>query len=190
MRGRALEPKVIAGIALMVLATGIGALTMQHASRRIAVWQLDHGLAAGTRLAAGDVHVAEVAIEPGAAAYAGTGMPVIGRVLSRDLATGELLPVAALGSRAAAHDRVTVPVEPMHLPPSLRRGQRVDVWLTPRLADGALGETRRALQGALVDAVSEFSGHSGVVLTVPRGAVADLVAALRLGAVDLVGVAS
>jgi hypothetical protein len=117
-------------------------------------------------------------------------MAVVGRVVSRDLAAEELLPLAALRGGLVDHERVTVPVEPMHLPPSLRRGQRVDVWLTPRLPDGVLGETRRVLRRALVDSVdpSDVSGHAGVVLAVPHAEVALLVAALRLGAIDLVGV--
>lgn len=190
MRGRALEPKVAVGIVLMVLATVVGALSMQHATRRTAVWQLGHALAAGSRISAGDVHVAEIAIDQGTTAYATIGMAVVGRVVSRDLAAEELLPLAALRGGPVDHERVTVPVEPMHLPPSLRRGQRVDVWLTPRLPDGVLGETRRVLRRALVDSVdpSDVSGHAGVVLAVPHAEVALLVAALRLGAIDLVGV--
>lgn len=189
MRNRWFEPRVLIGIALMVLATVVGALSMQHATQRVAVWQLDSGLAAGTRIASNDVHIAQVAIDQGVGAYAAAGTVVVGRMLVHDLAAGELLPLAALAHTTAAHDRVTVPVEPLHLPPGLRRGQRVDVWLTPRLQDGALGETRRVLGAALVDAVdsAEVSGQPGVVLSVPRAQVAVLVSALRQGAIDLVG---
>jgi len=189
MWSRTFEPKVLMGVAFMVLATVIGALSMQHATRRVAVWQLDAGLAAGTRISLADVHIAEVAIEQGADAYAGAGTTVVGRVLLRDLAARELVPLAALTRTAPVRDRVTVPVEPLHLPPALRRGQRVDVWLTPQSDDGTLGATRRVLADVLVEAVdaAEVSGRPGVVLAVPRTQVAMLVSALRQGAIDLVG---
>lgn len=189
MRSRTLEPKVLAGVALMVLATVVGALSMQHATQRVSVWQLDAGLAAGSRIASADVHIAEVAIDQGVDAYAPAGASIVGRVVLHSLAARELVPLSALSSTRPERDRVTVPVEPLHLPPALRRGQRVDVWLTPRAEDGALGVTHRVLASALVDAVdaAEVSGQPGVVLAVPRSDVALLVSALRQGAIDLVG---
>ena len=55
------EPRIVTGIGLMVLATVLGGVVMQRASARVAVWQTDHVIAAGTVLGPGDVHVAEVA---------------------------------------------------------------------------------------------------------------------------------
>lgn len=190
MRSRALEPKVLIGVALMVAATGIGALSMQQASRRVSVWQLDSALAAGTRITAADVHIAQVAMEQGVGTYATASTAVVGRVLLRDLASLELVPRAALSGTLPERDHVSLPMEAQHLPPALRRGQRVDVWLTPQAEDGAPTSSRRVLAAALVDAVnaSDVSGRPGVVLAVPREQVAMLVSALRQGDIDLVGV--
>jgi hypothetical protein len=190
MRRRSLDPKVIVGIVLMVTATAIGALTMQQASRRIALWQLDHGLSAGTRLTQADVHAVEVALGRGVNVYATVSTPVVGRVLARDVSGQELLPLSVLQGASRAPDRVTVPLEAMHLPPNLRRGERVDVWLTPALANGSSGKSQRVLAAARVDAVAttDVSGRPSVVLAVRRSDVAMVIAALRLGAIDLVGV--
>ena len=189
MRGRAIDSKVVIGIALMVFATGGGALTLQQAARRVAVWQLDHGLSAGTRIRSEDLHVAEVAIGANVGVYATVESVVVGRELTRDVAAQELLPLAALQQRAPQAERVTLPIEPMHLPPSLRRGERVDVWLTPLLLDGKPGTAQRVLARALVERVgeSDVSGRPSVVVAVPHSAVAALVTALRMGSLDLVG---
>lgn len=190
MRGRTVEPRLVAGVGLMVLATVLGAMTMQHASRRASVWQLAHGLSAGSVITAADVHVAAVAIDQGAGAYVDAGTVVVGKTLTRDLHSMELLPQSALADDVRADDRVTVPVEPLHLPPDLRRGERVDVWITPVATNGEVGETRRVLAAVRVDAVdgADASGHPAVVLAVPRPKVSVLVSALRIGAIDLVGV--
>lgn len=189
MRGRAIDSKVVIGIALMVLATGGGALSLQQATRRVAVWQLDHSLSAGTRIRSDDLHVAEVAIGANAGVYATLEAVVVGRELTRDLAAQELLPLAALRQRAPQAERVTLPIEPLHLPPNLRRGERVDVWLTPVMLDGKLGAAQRVFARALVDRVgeSDVSGRPSVVVAVPHSAVAALVTALRIGSLDLVG---
>ena len=189
MRGRAIDSKVVIGIALMVFATGGGALTLQQAARRVAVWQLDHSLSAGTRIRSEDLHVAEVAIGANVGVYATVDAVVVGRELTRDVAAQELLPLAALQQRAPQVERVTLPIEPMHLPPSLRRGERVDVWLTPMLLDGKPGTAQRVLARALVERVgeSDVSGRPSVVVAVPHSAVAALVTALRIGSLDLVG---
>lgn len=185
------NPRVLAGIALMLVATGLGALTMQRATARVQMWQVSHDLAAGTTLAAGDVHLAEVAVDDHGA-YVAVAQRPVGRVLIRDLAAGELLPRTAIGGASPAVALVTLPIDPLHLPAELRRGQRVDVWCTTRTEDGRIGTTERVLSRALVDAAPgpDASGRSGVVLAVPRDAVPPLVSALRGGELDLVAVRS
>lgn len=186
------DPRVIGGVFLMVLATALAGVVLQRASQRLTAWQVGHGMAAGTRLAASDVHVAEVAVDGVGVVYASTREAIVGRVLMRDLAAGELVPRSALGRRDLDHDRVTVPIEPLHLPPGLRRGQRVDVWRTGHDEHGQIVDTTRLLEQVLVDAVSgaDVGGRTGVVLSVPRSAVATLVAGMRTGDLDLVGVGS
>ena len=77
------EPRIVTGIGLMVLATVLGGVVMQRASARVAVWQTDHVIAAGTVLGPGDVHVAEVAGDLDAYALAST--TVLGRTIGREI---------------------------------------------------------------------------------------------------------
>ena len=109
------------------------------------------------------------------------------------MSTGELLPAGALGDDAQhappAH-LMAVPVQSGHLPPGVDRGDLVDVYVTPH--DAA---ARRVLASAtVVDVADAGAGLRDpgadvtVVLQVPDGEVPDVVAAVRSGDVDLVGV--
>lgn len=192
MRPSTLQPRVVAGIALMLVATVAGAFVMQRSAARVTVWQVERDLAAATRLAPGDVHLAEVAVEEASRVYLPADVPVVGRTVAHDLSAGELLPRTALVRSAAPARLVTLPVEPLHLPLMLDRGQRVDVWLTPTGTDGSVGASRLVIARALVFTVqaADASGRTGVVLAVPDSRVAVLVSALRVGSIDLVGSAS
>lgn len=180
------EPRVVAGIALMLIATVLGGLFLQGASQRVTVWQLSHAVAAGTRLTAAEVHTATAA--PGAEhVYADVHQEVIGRVLVRDLSAGELLPRAALGRDAPPLHLIAVPMERLHLVPGVRRGVRVDVWWTPRLEGGAIGPTRRIVDDVLVGGVTEsgVGGSAAVMLALEPAEVHDVLAATRTGSIDL-----
>ncbi len=179
------EPRVIAGIALMIAATIIGALFMQRATQRTTVWRLSHSLTAGTVISSSDVHLSEVSIDGGG--YAGAGTAVVGRALKHDIGAGELLPVAALTAHSPKLDEVSVPVAKLHAPPDLRRGQRVDVWWSSKTSSTNLVSTARVLHAVRVlgVATSDVGGGQGMVLAVPPAQVRALVLALRSGEIDL-----
>lgn len=188
MRSLIHEPRVIAGIALMLIATIAGGLLLQHSSRRITVWQLSAPLTAGSVVTSRDVHLAEVAIDGAEDLYAPASARVSGRTLSRDVVAGELLPKSAFAPSVAPFDEVSIPVERMHAVSDLARGERVDVWWSDTPDQGQPVHTRRVLQHVRVAAVSdsEMAGAVAVVLAVAADDVAELVTALRSGRIDLV----
>ena len=185
MFGLLREPRILSGIALMLIATALGAVTLQRASARVSVWQVDHTVAAGTALQASDVHLAEVAGDLDA--YASSGATVIGRIVNRTLAAGELLPNAALGGRRAVIDEVMVPATALHMPDALQRGELVDVWLSTTEP----AQTIRVLTAVRVvrTITADVGGGRGVALAVPPDRTGALVTAIRRGEVDLVRVA-
>lgn len=168
----------------MVSATIIGGLYMQRATARISVWQVDHAVAEGTVLAAGDVHLTEVAGD--VHSYAAADQRVLGRAVSRSLAAGELLPKSAFGNPAQDYDDVMVPSTSLHMPDDLVRGELVDVWMTS--TDPAF--TVRVLESVRVlrTIAADVGGGRGVALAVPPKRTAALVTALRRGELDLVRV--
>jgi hypothetical protein len=181
----------------VVLSVVLGARVLASADDRVQVWSLASPLSAGTTLDASDLVAVPVALDD-LAAYVPASTYLVGQVLRRDVGAGELLPSAAVGEGGAVDRRlVTVPVDPLHAPPGLARGERVDVYVTP--ADGAAVGSgvdvlpSLVLEGALVDdpGAADASGVTelvGVVLDVSAADADRAVAAARAGDVDLVRV--
>jgi hypothetical protein len=185
------------GVALVVVSVVVGSRVLASADDRVAVWSVASPLAAGTTLAADDLVATPVAVDD-LAAYAVTSTDLVGRRTTRDLGAGELVPLSALAGEQPADRRlVTVPVDPLHAPPSLARGETVDVYVSPK--DGAsVGAgldvlPALVLPGALVadpgslDAAGT-TDQLGVVLDVAARDADRAVAAARGGEVDLVRV--
>lgn len=117
--------------------------------------------------------------------------PDDGLVLLTPVRAGELVPVASLGAVDVADRRtVTVPVDPLHAPPAIQPGDRVDVWASPR--PNETGEPTLVLADVSVADVSMddlgLRGEVAVVLSIPAEEVASVVAASRTAVIDLVAV--
>jgi hypothetical protein len=200
---RWVDPRLLAGLLLVLGSVVVGAKLFAEADDAQAVWALKRDLAAGTTLTADDLAVRQVRLVASRNPYlAASGQSPAGRQLLRDVKQDELLPrsaVAAAGPAGGANRLVTVPVEQHHLPPRLLHGQQVDVYVTvkPRSAGaGAGGKPKLVAREALVhqdvsnEATRFSSGASrvGVVVAVPAQQVAGLVEAIEAGAIDLVRV--
>lgn len=187
------------GIALVVASVFVGARAMAASDDGVAVWSLTRALPAGTVLGADDVRPVTVAlpaetVEGYAAVAGGPATDPRGRTLAHDVSDGQLLALGALVSGAQSapvRRQVTVPVEALHAPPALARGDRVDVYVTAAQSTAA---TAPVLQGAVVAEVADdrsalgAATEIGVVLDIATDQAPALVAALRGGSVDLVRV--
>ncbi|MFN8156089.1 MAG: hypothetical protein U0R68_01615 [Candidatus Nanopelagicales bacterium] len=186
------------GVALVLVAVVVGSRVVSSGGDRVAVWAVRAPLAEGTTLASDDLVAVPVAIDD-LEAYVATSTDVVGQRLVRDVGAGELLPSGAVtSSTSGARRLVTVPVDALHAPPGLARGERVDVYVTPK--DGAsIGSDAVTVLPSLVLAralvadpgIVDESGASnqvGVVLDVAAKDADRAVAAARAGDVDLVRV--
>ena len=150
---------------------------------------------AGTSLRPSDLIKRDVRLESVAGSYlSASGAVPVGYVLARSVASGELVPAAAVTAASTAPDRrlVTVPVERFHRPGDLRHGLRVDVYVT-LTPSGGTASTSLVLASATVEDVLNDGGRfgptgdsMGVVLRVSPADVPALVAASRSGTLDLV----
>jgi hypothetical protein len=160
------------------------------------VWVTVRDLAAGTQLTAADVRRGKAHLYGEAGRYVSARKdPPVGYVLTRSIGRDELLPRAAIAAPGDVRPfrLVTIPVAPLHMPPKLVSGERVEVYVTVTPSAGKPSAPRLVLAVAVVQSVTAPSGglsgsnaETAVVLRVPPGAVADLVAASRTGDVDLV----
>jgi hypothetical protein len=204
---RWLDPRLIAGVVLILLSAALGAKVFADASRSEPVWAVTRSLPAGATLRSDDVEAKPVRIKGGASRYLAAYQPPAGFVLSRPVGAGELLPRSALASprKRAVRRLVTVPVERFHFPAGLRAGEVVDVYSVVGGASGAhdsgrgasspVAVPRQVLDGVVVDAIDATAGQLGasgsrvgVSLAVRPEDVADVVAAGHDGAIDLVRV--
>ena len=182
---------------LVLVSVVVGSRVLAAADDRVPVWSVGSALSAGTTLTAEDLVATPVAMSD-LSAYVLASDDLVGRRIGRDLGAGELVPAGAVSSGAPADRRlVTVPVDPLHAPPALARGERVDVYITPRDGASVSGGVEvlpaLVLAGALVDdpGALDATGSTdqlGVVLDVTAADAERAVGAARGGEVDLVRV--
>ena len=161
---RWLDLRLLLGVLLVLGSVLLGARVIGASDTTVPVWAAAGDLAAGSRLTAGDLVPVDVRLDKTAAAYLATGSHPEGRTLSRAVRAGELVPRSALASTTPLVD-LALPVQAGYVPPSLVRGQVVDVYA---MADPSAGRTAPAgpvtpvVLGAPVQAVS---GRSTGVLS-------------------------
>ena len=131
------DPRLLAGVALVAVAMAGGALLLNRGSVGTPTVRALRDLPVGVTVSDADVEIVTADI-PGTQAYLAQIEP--GDVVVRAIHAGELVPADALTEHAPVDVRmVTVPVEPLHAPPGLMPGSRVDVWVTSD-REGALPE--------------------------------------------------
>jgi hypothetical protein len=197
------DTRLLLGVLLVLASVVLGSRVVASAQQTRPVWAAVRSLPAGTVLRADDLVVADVRLDQKARYYLPVGArSPVGLVVGRAVAAGELVPAAALADDAQAQPAhlVSVPVEVLHYPSGLDRGDVVDVYVSPVGETGAtIAGTGRHVdpQRVLTQArVVEVDGDAvrlggtgtsaAVVLSVSDGDVPALVGAVRSGAVDLV----
>lgn len=195
---RWLDARLGLGVLLVLTSVVGGARLLSAADRTELVWAAARDLAPGVVLGEGDLVQQEVGLVGGEVEYlAATGATPVGNVVQRGLLAGELVPRRALQAPERVQLRqVTVGVRAGHAPPDLRRGQVVDVYVTPVRAPSAAATptagSRLVLPDVTVVGVPEAPSFSAgadtraIVLSVPRDEVLGLVQAVTTGDVDLV----
>ncbi len=185
-----LDVRLVLGVGLVAAAVLLGAVVVaraRHTDRDVAV---NRDLAAGTTLHADDLRLVDVALPAsGRRAYLRSTADAIGKVLTRPLGVGELVPVAALEVQTP-RTTVTVPFA-ADAAPDLHRGQRIVVWLSTPACPSVVLLNDVTVQDVHSADAATFAGAGGgqaAVLTVtPQlaervvGALAIRDAAIRAG---------
>ncbi len=192
LRSRWRDPRLAAGIGLVACSVVAGSWVVASADDRVTVWAAARDLASGTEVRVDDLTAVSVRLDAASQYLAASSTEVFGRRVVRSIASGELVPVSAIGTSTTPRRLVTVPVEPMHAPTGLAHGDLVDIYVSPRDAAFDGGQSRLVLGNALVaDAnvnTDSASGEIAVVIDVTPEQAAALVSAGRSGVIDLVRV--
>lgn len=173
-----LDLRLVAGVVLVLASVLIGARVVSGAQRTYRVVAVSHDLAAGSRLASGDVTYVRVRLPShGAGVYLSDTRRAVGRQLNRPVTRGELLPAAALGTSAGL-TTISVPLAEGNAP-RLRSGERVQLWLSTKACASEVLLSDVTVQDVHADD-SGFAGGQGqdVVLAVPPELAGRVVSAL------------
>ena len=122
--------RLVSGVLLIMLSVGAGSMLLSAADRSVLVWAVARDVAAGTVLTADDLRPARVRLFEAAPRYLAVATSPTGRTVTRRLAEGELLPVAAVRMVPPAVV-VNLPVPPANAP-AVARGQSIDVWASSK----------------------------------------------------------
>ncbi|WP_129337522.1 SAF domain-containing protein [Cellulomonas endophytica] len=200
------DPRLLVGLALVVVSVLLGSWAVRAAGGTVPVLVARTALVPGHVLADGDVTVAEVRLLDAARYLPGDRPLPEGATVVRTVGAGELVPVAALAAAADLGLRpVSVPLAATP-PDDLVVGSLVDLWQVPEPpagtgtgGTGALGgaaapPTPRRLAEALTVAEVDrttgalaAAGGTTVHVLVPTDLLPDVLAALAGGGtVDVV----
>jgi hypothetical protein len=166
---RWLDLRLVLGVLLVLGSVLLGARVVSAADATVPVWSAAGDLAAGTVLAADDLVTVDVRLDETADAYLAASTRPEGRTLARAVRAGELVPRSAL-EQPADLVQLALPVQAGYVPPSLRRGQLVDVYAVADPAAGAAAARRDEERVTPVVAeapVQDISGRSEGVLSTP-----------------------
>jgi hypothetical protein len=184
-----LDVRLVLGILLVLVSVLVGARVVASANSSVRVWAVRSDLSAGSVLTAGDLKSVRVRLFDNADRYLATGRSPVGRSLSRDIGSGELLPRDALRARPCG-SLLSIPVNAQHLPAGIAKGQRIDVFATPKGGDSK--ETTQVLRGVAVQSAARPKGGlvaSGalwsITVRVPAGQVGAVVRAIRTADLDV-----
>jgi hypothetical protein len=184
---RWLDLRLVLGVLLVLGSVLLGARVVTAADATVPVWSATGDLAAGTVLADGDLVAVQVRLDDVAERYLATSTDPAGRVLGRAVRAGELVPRSAL-EEATGLVQLALPVQAGYVPPSLTRGQLVDVYAVADPVVGATGQTggdvELVVSGAPVQAVT---GRGDGVLSTATTTVQVVVAVAAEDAADVLG---
>jgi hypothetical protein len=177
-----LDLRLALGVLLVLASVLIGAKVVAGARHQYPRVAVRHDLAAGVVLSASDLRLVRVQLPGrGTHTYLTQLREAIGQRLTRPVSAGELLPRAALGP-APVRTTVTVPL-PAGSAPELRKGQRIEVWLsTPACASVVLlpDVPVQAVHAEGGGAFGAGSDGQDVVISVPASLAERVVRALAL----------
>jgi hypothetical protein len=162
------DPRLWVGLVLVAGSVLVGARLLAAADDTVGVWTAARDVGAGAPLTREALVVRQVRFTDArtAAGYLRADRPLpAGAVAGHDLAAGELVARAAIGTDAGAAFEVPVVVDDAGAPEDLRVGDIVDVWVTPPEGSYGEGPATRVLTRVPVVGTTRSSGPFGDAAT-------------------------
>jgi hypothetical protein len=156
--------RLVLGLALFIIAITSASLITKEANRSVLVWASTGELAPGQIIEQSDVTTASVLLAQSAKNYLSANAQIIGTTVLTNIASGDLIPAAALGAGIDSTNQRLLPitVEVSDLPIALSRGDVVDLYAIKKGNTQVEFNPALLAAGVSVDQVLERN-NSGVV---------------------------
>lgn len=181
------DPRLVLGLLIVAGSVLIGSWVLAAADDTVTLWGVRDALPAGARIHADDLERREVRFADGnPERYLPVASSAVGRVLSRSVGAGELLPAAAIaGTTDPVGAQLPLTVEHAGMPGAVRPGSVVDVWVAPRDPDPDGSRARRVLRDVVVlevpDTADPLAPASAQTVVVAVGKDEDVAEVLGAG---------
>ena len=184
---RHIDIRLVIGFVLVAASiAGVYGL-VAAADRTTAVYAASRPLAAGHLVRASDFEIVHVRLAGASAMYVDDGGLNAGAVLLRPVDSGELLPVAAVGTARDITSTTLVLTLASQLPTDAKPGSVMDLWTAPQLGQNSYGPPTILVSQAQIARVMESSGIGSaargvnVEVVIPRSKVAVVLQAQANG---------
>ena len=157
------DPRLVAGIGLILISVVVGAVVVSSADRTERVWSSTRPLAAGVVLTNADLRPVSVRM-PDLAGYFKTASDPSGQTLTSAVGAGELLPRSAVGP-TSSRTTITIPLSDDHAP-KIAAGDRITLWLSTKLCPAATVLSDSAVQEVRTTGAAGFGVGGGEALVV------------------------
>lgn len=156
--------RLVLGLALFIIAITSASLITKEANRSVLVWASTGELAPGQIIEQSDVTTTSVLLAQSAKNYLSANAQIIGTTVLTNIASGDLIPAAALGAGIESTNQRLLPisVEVSDLPIALSRGDVVDLYAVKKGNTQVEFNPALLATGVSVDQVLERN-NSGVV---------------------------
>jgi hypothetical protein len=184
------------GLALVVASVAGVVGLVSSSDETISVWAARTAISPGDTVGVDDLREERVRLGDASDRYlGGDDLPDAGVVVTRAIASGELIPTSAIGSVEGVRVAAVVVGVDGRLPASVGPGTTVDLWSAAEIEGGRYGSPSILVGSATVVRVIESDGlivdgaETGVEVMVPKAAVAGVLEAVaNANAISLVPV--
>lgn len=192
-RIRRFDLRLIIGLVIVLVSALAGFALLSAAGKNIAVYAAATSLSPGHILQESDLVLTDVQLGRSQDAYLHADELRTGSVVTKPIAAGELIPVAAVGTAQQVATTNVVVLLDVPLPADALEGSSVDVWTSVAAGQGVFGPPAVIISGAQIAHITAAtglgaaSGKTQVEILVPHSKVAALLEAQANGdAISLV----
>lgn len=178
-------PKIL-GMGMFLTAALVGFTSATNPPLQQQYWVYAVSLVSGTKIAPDDIRLIELVQSENLERYQITEESIIGKQLTRTVTAGELVDPTAWLNEGSELQELTLSFDPTLLPPSVSRGELLDLWIVPQDSAGnTLGSASLTAANLVVadviDLDSNFSAVQPVTFYVSGKQIATILDAISTG---------